>query len=81
MSIASIRLLNSWDRKNPTSQSVSDLGSKVSGFQIAERALEIFHHDLQIGTVRRHPAGEDSRTSLNDTVMSATTISGAVGLW
>src|SRR4029079_4491339 len=27
-------------------------------FQLAERPFQIFHHDLQIGPVQRHPAGE-----------------------
>ena len=45
--------------KKPTSQAV--VGLRLEGpavLQIAERPLQIFDHDLQVGTVQRHPAGE-----------------------
>src|SRR5205807_2028886 len=80
ISVASMRLLNSYDRKNPTSHSASDFGSKVQRFSRLENGpLRYLTAIFRLGRSSTTSLVKDSRTSLNDTIMSATTISVPLG--
>src|ERR1700709_1137219 len=76
ISIASIRLLNSYEIKNRTSQAVSDLGSNDQRFsRLLNGPCRYSTMILRLGRSSVTRLVKASRTSLNDTVMSAMTIS------
>src|SRR3984893_9829841 len=76
ISIASIRLLNSYERKKPTSQALSDAGSKVQRFsRLLNGPLRYSTRIFRLGRSSVTRVVNVSRASLNDTVISQITIS------